>query len=233
MLKQWNNKRHKNTRNRKLVCKLCGDEFYSFRQETKTCSWVCSKKYQIISMVGEMRVPVCKNGVCELELTKGYKTFFDEEDRHHVDGKYASVRLTKDNRQYAQVKAKGKLDVLHRIVMKAPKGMVVDHIDGDGLNNRKSNLRICLNKNNVKNSCSRKGVSSFKGVCKTVSGKWRSYIAPDRKQIHLGIYTDEIEAAKAYNKAALKYFGKYALLNDIYNPGQFVSPVLVNASDHT
>ena len=102
---------------------------------------------------------------------------------------------------------------MHRIIMNAPIDMQVDHINGDGLDNRRCNLRICTNKENASNKKHRAGGSSkFKGICwhKAV-GKWYAYI--NNKSI--GYYTSEIDAAKAYNKAALKYHGEFARLNII------------------
>ena len=112
---------------------------------------------------------------------------------------------------------------LHRIIMGAPKGLVVDHIDGDKLNNQKNNLRICSQSDNSKNQRKPKNNSSgFKGVVldswavsQNLKKKWLSQIKVDRKRINLGRYLTKIEAAIAYNKAAEFYFGKYANLNVI------------------
>jgi hypothetical protein len=60
-----------------------------------------------------------------------------------------------------------------------------------------------------------KKTSKFKGVCWDTRGKWRARITQSKKNKHLGYFTDEIEAAKAYNKAALKHFGEFAYLNEV------------------
>lgn len=104
---------------------------------------------------------------------------------------------------------------LHRYLLNAPRTMHVDHIDGDPLNNRRSNLRIATNTENCRNSRKRKeGTSVYKGVawhpqCK----KWRAYISPNRRQLHLGLFQTPELAAYAYDKAALKHFGNFACLN--------------------
>ncbi len=106
---------------------------------------------------------------------------------------------------------------LHRFILGSiPKGMVVDHIDGDGLNNRRTNLRICRQSENSKN---RTGVatnpSGFKGVSWKASGcnKWRARIMVERKEIILGVFLNKDDAARAYDEAAMAYFGEFARLN--------------------
>ena len=99
--------------------------------------------------------------------------------------------------------------LMHQLLTGWP---LTDHIDGDGLNNRRSNLRAATNRQNVRNSRSRAGTSQFKGVFRQ-SGKWRVGITVDGKKIHLGYFTDEVEAARAYDAAALQLHGEFARLN--------------------
>lgn len=159
----------------------------------------------------------------EITLTKGFKAVIDSEDLVKVkDFKWvAFVRDAKKNKIYARAHIKGsgrngKQISLHRLIMDAPKGMVVDHIDGDTLNNKKGNLRVCLQAENARNSCSAYGSSRFKGVTlRKKINRWRAYIKKNYRQIHLGWFASEAEAAKAYNIAALKLFGSFAKLNKI------------------
>jgi len=100
--------------------------------------------------------------------------------------------------------------------MSPPEDMHIDHINGDGLDNRRENLRIVSPRQNQANS--RKhvlGQSRYKGVawCQGAH-KWRAYISPDRQQIHLGLYDTEIEAAAAYDTRAREIFGEHACLNN-------------------
>jgi hypothetical protein len=100
--------------------------------------------------------------------------------------------------------------------MKTPKGKITDHKDGDGLNNRRKNLRNCSPSQNIHNQRVRSGEKSsrFKGVSwSTEKGKWRAQIIVRPKSIHLGYFDDEEDAAEAYDEAAIKYFGAYANLN--------------------
>jgi len=92
---------------------------------------------------------------------------------------------------------------------------IVDHHDGDGLNNRRSNLRPSTAAQNSENSRKHTAASSrFKGVYwHTSTGKWRATIRPGSYQKHLGYFVDEVAAARAYDAAALVQFGEFACLN--------------------
>lgn len=103
---------------------------------------------------------------------------------------------------------------IHRDVIGAPDGVWVDHINGDPLDNRKVNLRLCDRTGNNRNSRSRGCSSRFKGVCWNKNcRKWQAAIKVNRKSIHLGLFATEEEAAAAYDTAAKNYFGDFARLN--------------------
>jgi hypothetical protein len=93
--------------------------------------------------------------------------------------------------------------------------MFVDHIDHNGLNNRRSNLRLCTAQQNARNHRPQlRGSSKYKGVSWRQDGKvFRALIWHNGKSINLGRFKNEIDAAKAYDKAAKKYFGEFAYLN--------------------
>lgn len=98
--------------------------------------------------------------------------------------------------------------------MDAPDGMHVDHINGDGLDNRRENLRVCSPMQNLWNSKKQTNTSGFKGVTKRASDK--AFIARIRvnyKLISLGSFADPIDAAKAYDAAARAHFGEFARTN--------------------
>lgn len=106
--------------------------------------------------------------------------------------------------------------LMHRYIMDAPKGKQVDHINGNKLDNRKSNLRIATASTNKANCGLRKSnTSGYKGVSiqKGRTKKWAAQIKVDYNRIHLGYFYTKEEAALAYNEAALKYFGEFAKLN--------------------
>lgn len=106
---------------------------------------------------------------------------------------------------------------MHRDIMKPEKGMMVDHIDHNTLNNQKSNLRVCTHSQNQMNRRIEKGKSSrFKGVSKCKKkGMWEACIQANRKQKYLGAFDSELGAAIAYNDAARELFGEFANLNEI------------------
>ena len=100
---------------------------------------------------------------------------------------------------------------MHRLIMG---GAFVDHIDGNGLNNRRSNLRPVTVQQNAWNQRGHGGSSAYKGVSfDRETGLWRAYYTKDRKRIFLGRYPTEEEAALSYNAAAKSAFGEYAKLN--------------------
>ncbi|MFA5783698.1 MAG: HNH endonuclease [Phycisphaerae bacterium] len=104
---------------------------------------------------------------------------------------------------------------MHRIIMNPPPGLVIDHIDGNGLNNCRSNLRIATPAQNSRNTCAKKnGQSKYKGVSPEKRRYcWRATLTINGKQMHIGQFASEIQAAKAYDKAAKKYHGNFARLN--------------------
>ena len=126
-----------------------------------------------------------------------------------------------NNTGYWRVGLLGKQFLCHRIVWELhhgviPAGCVIDHVDKNPQNNQIGNLRLCTQlENNWNQTTNRIGVSSqYKGVhWHSSSGKWRSRIRFEGKSKHLGCYSCEVEAAKAYNVAALQIHGEYASLN--------------------
>lgn len=106
---------------------------------------------------------------------------------------------------------------MHRIVSMANSDQHTDHINGDRIDNRKSNLRVCTNQQNARNAKLRPlNTSGYKGVSwDKSSGRWRAYIKVDYKQLWLGYHHDKRDAARAYNNAAKRYFGEFARLNDV------------------
>lgn len=119
---------------------------------------------------------------------------------------------------------------MHRAILSPPQGREIDHINGDGLDNRRWNLRICTHAQNLWNSRKRKGtISQYKGVrLMKGSGNWVSYIG----QKYLGSFDNEETAASAYNQAARQYRGEFARLNPV--PDRDVRPkALKRQGQHT
>lgn len=146
----------------------------------------------------------------------------DDEDYELIKNYSWQVWISnKSNTLYAKTtiyKPRKKTISLHCLIMNVinPK-IKVDHINGNGLDNRKSNLRLCTHQENCCNRTkSKKCLSKFKGVSYYRQlNKWSAYIRNNYKLQYLGIYKNEIDAAKAYNEKAIELFGEFAKLNDI------------------
>lgn len=107
---------------------------------------------------------------------------------------------------------------MHRLIIGAEKGQLVDHRDLDGLNNQRSNLRVCGSAQNALNRVKQKGAfsSQFKGVSKREGQDvWRAAINIAGRRIRLGNFKIEIEAARAYDKAAVEHHGEFANINGV------------------
>ena len=103
---------------------------------------------------------------------------------------------------------------LHRFLMDAPQGMVVDHIDGNTLDDRRRNLRVCTQQQNRYNTRPQRKSSHFKGVCwDKAKRRWMVYVRHEGKSIFVGRFCSEVEAARAYDRKAYECFGEYAYLN--------------------
>lgn len=103
---------------------------------------------------------------------------------------------------------------MHAMIMKPSGSSVIDHINGDGLNNTRKNLRLCTIQQNSWNVMPRIGTSQYKGVYwHKGEGEWNATIAFGGKRRSLGLFFDEIEAARAYDNAAREAHGEFAYLN--------------------
>ena len=112
---------------------------------------------------------------------------------------------------------KQKTVLMHRLINETPKNALTDHRDSNGLNNQKHNLRTCTRSQNGANSkITDGGTSKYKGVCwHKANKKWRAQIRANNRKIHLGLFEKEIDAATAWNVAAIKYHRDFAYLNKI------------------
>lgn len=158
----------------------------------------------------------------QIALSQDKITLVDDEDYEQLN-KYKWYAHQNRGRWYAQCLKQGVM--MHNEILNPPSNYEIDHKNGDGLDNRRSNLRICTHKQNMQNrlpnktsSSKHKGVSWKRGRIykgKQYNGKWRARIMYNDKNIHLGSFDSEIEAAKAYDEAAKKLFGEFARTNFI------------------
>ena len=140
----------------------------------------------------------------------------DDEDFENLNKLTWHVLTTKYS-LYGVHHERGKSTLLHRLILNPRDDEFCDHINRNGLDNRRENLRICTNSQNSYNTKIQKNnTSGFRGVCWNKRKKrWYAYIKHHGKQIYLGLFLDKELAAKEYNKAALKYAGAFAHLNQI------------------
>jgi len=169
--------------------------------------------------------------IIESKVHGTHTILFDEEDRELVES-YTWYVHPKGNTYYARTSTphpdsgwytypNGKRrrrrlqPKLHRLLMDPPKGMMIDHINHNGLDNRRENLRICTRAENGRNRGKQKNnTSGYKGVYWAKSNKrWRAQIKKDNKLIHIGMFDILEEAARAYDAKAKELFGEYAQLN--------------------
>lgn len=115
--------------------------------------------------------------------------------------------------------AKSPSTLMHRLIMKAPKNYDVDHINHDGLDNRKENLRICTHQQNTRNRVKKcKSSSIYKGVVRRqrrLGKMWRAEFSFNGKTKTIGHFKTERAAALAYNEKIKEVYGNFAVLNQV------------------
>ncbi|MDD4321610.1 MAG: HNH endonuclease [Acidaminococcaceae bacterium] len=140
-----------------------------------------------------------------IKLTRGLEAMVDDEDFDRLNQYKWNAHKDHNNPNdayYAQrnYRELGKMitQIMHREIANAPRGMQVDHIDGNGLNNCKSNLRIVNNRQNQQNQRKKKGSGYTGAGWDKKLNKWRAHIRINGKLKHLGYYNDELGAHNAY-----------------------------------
>ncbi len=151
-----------------------------------------------------------------IPLTRGFYARVDREDYPDL----IKTRWHLNSRGYAVTTShpkNTKLVAMHRVILCAANGQIVDHKDGDRLNNARRNLRICsVAQNNMNSAKPKNSRSRFKGLSWDSKRRfWRVKVQCDGKTHEIGQFTDELEAAKAYNVAALRIQGEFARVNDL------------------
>lgn len=189
---------------------------------------VCDCGNETIVLGGNLRTGHIKScGHCKTPLyidegnyircivTNGKSFIFDKQDYPIVK----NYNWTVEKLGYVRTNVKNKNVRLHRLIMRPSKGKVIDHINGDRADCRRSNMRITNNQNNIFNQRLRStNTSGYKGVfLDKRRNTYYSSITCNGKTCHIGTFrTDQIiEAAKAYNQKAIELFGEYAFLNPV------------------
>lgn len=201
---------------KRLQQRLCSVDQCKNRAEK--CS-LCGKHYRRLRLYGDVsswRERFLKANPADVELgkiplTSGKYAIVDADmyeylmkwKWHVKNGRYA-VRRDQKTRKFVY---------MHRVIARTPDGLETDHIDGDGLNNRRANLRHCTHQQNGWNQRQkRRKYSRFQGVS-WKDKRWIAQITVNGKVITLGTYTAEEDAAEAYNVNATYHFGEFAHLN--------------------
>jgi len=153
----------------------------------------------------------------QVPLTKGYFALVDDEDFDHLmQWSWQLFRCGRSDRKYLYARGRGKDGkhiFMHREIMLPNPESVVDHINYDGLDNRRSNLRICNQSQNSGNTRQVRSKIGFRGVTKTLRGEYVAKLGREGAVVHLGTYPTAEDAALAYDKAAREHFGEFATLN--------------------
>lgn len=156
-----------------------------------------------------------------IHLTQDKITIVDDMDYERINRfKWFAIKLKRNTRLvwYACRTRNGRHLMMHRFILSPLPCFFIDHENGNGLDNRRSNLRVCTNMQNQHNGQiqTRRKSSQFKGVdFNSAMQKWRAHIRVNRQKKYLGAFDNEQDAAVAYNQAAKRYFGRFAKLNPV------------------
>jgi len=154
----------------------------------------------------------------QIPLTQGKFSMVDDEDYDELN-KFKWYAHGDSNVLYAKRHAVDKYNRkriigMHEQIMGYVSGLVCDHIDGNGLNNQRNNLRHVTHHQNTMNAQSKRGRSNYKGVhWQSREKRWSSKIKMNYKAIWIGYFDNEEDAARAYDVKAKELFGEYARLN--------------------
>lgn len=152
-----------------------------------------------------------------IKLKDGAQAKVDDEDFDWLS-KFNWNRQLGASRGYARCGVGGKVLLMHRVIMHCSPNQSVDHINHDKLDNRKANLRVVSQSDNMANArkTAKPKSSKFKGVNRRKkNGRWRAELFKHGVYYYLGDYSTEVEAAQAYNKKALEMSGACAHLNEV------------------
>jgi hypothetical protein len=162
------------------------------------------------------------NGSIFVPLTKGYEAVIDEADLEIIS-QFSWFSCPSSTVNYAKASVPlhlrdrwpTKIVAMHQVIMDVKDGRRIDHKDRNGLNCRRSNLRFATNSQNCANRVwPRSTKTKYRGLA-PVGKRWAARIQLNRKMIHIGVFDTEKDAAIAYNEAAKKLHGEFAVLNSI------------------
>lgn len=152
-----------------------------------------------------------KEGHGEMRFTNGLVATFTLSDIDVINSHKWRVSIGSHGHAYVMTSVRGGRPIaMHRLLLGAGKGSFVDHADGDGLNNRRDNIRLCTQSQNMANKVlERRNKLGIKGVS-AKGNRFRAIVTPNGRKIHLGYYKTKEEAAAAYKGAATILWGEFA-----------------------
>ncbi len=151
--------------------------------------------------------------MAEIQVGDRYVAIVDDRDLALVQ-RYHWLPVVKGNgklrRVYARAWTGDRSEYMHRLILGAKDGQLVDHRDHDGLNNRRGNLRFCSKQQNQFNARTHsRNIVGLKGVGPTVNGKWRARATLNKKTVLLGVFDTPLEASTAYQEFARKHHAEF------------------------
>jgi hypothetical protein len=201
-------------------CLVCSKKVAT--HQARTCSIACRDRLNLLKTRSNAVLPPAVEGARWIVLTAGKFALVDEEMfdeleamqpwlAHLTDGGYYAVKRPRRHPRKPMV-------WMHKVVLGAPKGQQVDHRNLDSLDNRRENLRLATaaqNNANRRKHTRADATSNYKGVGRAPGSRnpWRATITVDDRTLMIGTFSAEIDAARAYDVAARKYFGEFARLN--------------------
>ena len=210
--KKWYIKNNPTAYTPKVInyCISCGEVAKSMYSN----QWYCNKHWLRMYNNGTLEPQrrsknkyVVKDNLVELTSKHGEKIFIDSRDFEKTTKYSWCVSKT----GYAVANIKGKVTSLHRYLLSPNKTQIIDHIDGNPLNNTRVNLRVCTHAQNCRNSKLSKNSSlPYPGIKITPSGKYKARITVNYKEIHLGHFNTLDEAVQRRKAAELMYYGEFA-----------------------
>ncbi len=172
----------------------------------------------------------CKHKVCPMlgisliPLTQGKYAIVDTENydylmqwKWHVRPEHRTFYAVRRLRGSARKQVPRSTIFMHSVILQTPEGMLSDHRNHNGIDNRWCNMRVCSNMENCQNRLPpryKNRTSSYKGVGSR-GNNWQARITSEGSQIHIGTFRSEIEAARAYDEKATELFGNFARLNNV------------------
>ncbi len=198
----------------KKKCLNCNKEFNVtpyFFESRKFCSNKCYIEYPIIIPKTKFKHEFEIKGDVVIIYWKDREILVDKENFELVDKYnwfvanegYARTHMYENNIR--------KIVQMHRLITNCPKGLLVDHINHNTLDNRNINLRICNDAENSHNvNMHKDNKSGAKGICKVKNNKWQAHIGLNRKRKYLGTFGTMEKAIQARKEAEIKYYGEYA-----------------------